>query len=115
MGKKKFSEEELLRFKQAGFSAEEIMLFQHNPEYAPTIEECNALELTNALGDAMKLIPEDKQEFFELIDKTYGVAMTKATSREELRAMVLKLAQKDAKLAMQIATYLQMLDLVAEI
>ncbi len=112
---KKFSEEELLRFKQAGFSAEEIVLFQHNPEYAPTLEECDAIELTNTLGDAMKLIPEDKKEFFGLIDRTYGVAMTKATSREELRAMILKLAQKDSKLAIQLATYLQMLDLVAEI
>ena len=89
--------------------------FQHNPEYAPTLEECDAIELTNTLDDAMKLIPEDKKEFFGLIDRTYGVAMTKATSREELRAMILKLAQKDSKLAIQLATYLQMLDLVAEI
>lgn len=111
---KKFSDEELLRFKQAGFSAEEISLFQHNPEYAPTEEEFVAIETTNTIAEAVSALPSNREEFLDMIEKTYGLAFEKAKSQKELEQMFLQLAKKNPKFAAQVATYFQLIDLVAE-
>ena len=98
-----FTDEQLLRFKQAGFSAEEISLFMHNPAYAPTEEELDALLVTNSVSDALELLPENIDELLEHIELTYGVLFEEGLKDDELVKRIQLLAKQNPELAKQVA------------
>ena len=98
-----FTDEQLLRFKQAGFSAEEISLFMHNPAYAPTEDELASLLVTNSLSEAVELLPENLDGLFEHVELTYGVLFEEGLKDDELVNRIKLLAKQNPELAKQIA------------
>ena len=98
-----YSDEQLLRFKQAGFSAEEISLFMHNPAYAPTEEELEALIATNSVAETLDLLPENLDELFEQIELNYGVLLDENLPQAELKNRITILAKQNPTLAKQVA------------
>lgn len=98
----KFSDEQLLKFKQAGFSAEEISLFQFNPSYAPTEEELNALLTANDVIETLEILPENLDALFEQIELTYGVLLNEDLPADELKKRIELLAKQNPTLAKQI-------------
>lgn len=100
----KFSDEQLLKFKQAGFSAEEISLFQFNPSYAPTDEELNALLTANEVVETLDLLPENLDALFEQIELTYGVLLNEDLPADELKKRIEILAKQNPTLAKQVVS-----------
>ena len=98
-----YSDEQLLRFKQAGFSAEEISLFMHNPAYAPTEEELEALLLTTSITNTLNVLPANLDELFEQIELTYGVILEENLPVAELAKRVELLEKQNPTLAKQVS------------
>lgn len=106
----KFSNEQLLMLKNAGFTAEEISLFEFNPKYAPTADELEAIMAVNSIAKTLEDIPENKQEFFNEINNTYGVLIDENLPQEELEKRVKLLAKQNPKLAKQVASLFVLID-----
>lgn len=100
-----FTDEQILKFKNAGFSAEEISLFSHKPEYAPTEEELNAIQTVSDVAETLKYVPKNLKKFFKKIEKTYGVVISESSTEQEFEEGVKTLALKDPEFAKQVAAY----------
>ena len=110
----KYNDKQIMALKQAGFSAEDIALFQHNPAYAPTPEELEAITSTKIIGDALKILPKDKKAFFNQIENTYGVLFEENLSEQEFQKRVELLAKQNPKLAEQVMTMILVSDYVEQ-
>ena len=110
----KFSDEQLLRFKQAGFSAEEISLFEFNPSYAPTEEELDALIGTNAIAETLAILPKNLNRLFEHIELTYGVLLDEDLPKEELEKRVKLIAKQNPEYARQLVALLSLTEYVIQ-
>lgn len=106
----KFSDEQLLQFKRAGFSAEEIALFEFNPKYAPTAEELDALIATKSIADTLAILPDNKEQLLKTIKSVYGIAFEKSKTPEELEKNIKILAEKNPELARQTAAMFMLTD-----
>ena len=106
----KFSNEQLLALKKAGFSAEEISLFEFNPAYAPTNEEFEAIFATNEIAQSLSFLPENQSAFFKQINDTYGVLFDQNLSEDELKQQVQILAKQNPTLAKQVASLFLLID-----
>lgn len=104
----KYNDKQIMALKQAGFSAEDIALFQHNPSYAPTAKEFEAIMATKDIGDALAILPKDKKAFFNQIENTYGVLFEEDLSEQELQKRVELLAKQNPKLATQVLTMIEL-------
>lgn len=101
----KFSDEKLLEFKQAGFSAEEIMLFMNDPSYAPTDEELDALMNVQAVSDAWEGVPDDADKFTKEFDEVFGeIAKDTTLSDAEREQKIKEKAQQYPELAKQVSS-----------
>lgn len=105
-----FTDEQLIKFKRAGFSAEEVSLFSHKPEYAPTEDELNSLLTANECADALKQLPEDLDKFFDDINKTYGVLFRANVPEKQFEESVQMLAKQNPELAKQVANLALLID-----
>ena len=112
--KKKFTDEQLIAFKNAGFSAEEVSLFAHNPKYAPTAEELEALIEANDVANALKTLPKDLDKFFDDINRTYGVLFKSNIPQAQFEEAVKELAKQNPELAKQVVTFALLLDYAEE-
>ena len=110
----KFTDEQLMAFKRAGFSAEEVSLFAHNPAYAPTSEELEALIETNDVSNALATLPKNLDKFFEDINKTYGVLFKSNIHQKQFEEAVQELAKQNPELAKQVASLALLLDYAEE-
>ena len=110
----KFTDEQLIAFKRAGFSAEEVSLFAHNPKYAPTPEELEALIETNDVSNALKTLPKDLDKFFDDINRTYGVLFKSNIPQSQFEEAVKELAKQNPELAKQVVTFSLLLDYAEE-
>ena len=110
----KFTDEQLIMFQRAGFSAEEVSLFMHNPKYAPTPEELEALMETNDISKTLKTLPKDLDKFFNDINKTYGVLFRSNIPQKQFEEAVAELAKQNPELAKQVATFAILLDYAEE-
>ena len=101
----KLTNEQIEKFRSAGFSEQEIALFNFNPEYAPNDEEFEAIVAIKNVSDALKMIPQDIDSFLDTVDKTYGEAIRSSTSEEEMKSKILEISKKDPKFAHQVVAY----------
>lgn len=108
----KFSDEQLLRFKQAGFSAEEISLFEFNPSYAPTAEELDALIGTNAIAETLDILPKNLDRLFEHVELTYGVLLDENLPKDEFEHRVKLIAKQNPEYARQLVALLSLAEYV---
>ena len=106
----KFTDQQLMNFQRAGFSAEEVSLFAHNPKYAPTEEELEALIETNDVEKALKTLPKDIDKFFDEVNKTYGVLFKSNIPQKQFEEAVQALAKQNPELAKQVASFALLLD-----
>ncbi len=110
----KFTDEQLMAFKRAGFSAEEVSLFAHNPKYAPTPEELDALMETNDVEKTLESLPKNLDKFFEDINKTYGILFRSNIPQKQFEEAVQELAKQNPELAKQVASFALLLDYAEE-
>ena len=101
----KLTNEQIEKFRSAGFSEQEIALFNFNPEYAPDDEEFEAIVAIKNVSDALKMIPQDIDAFLDIVDKTYGEAIRSSTSEDEMKSKILEISKKDPKFAHQVVAY----------
>lgn len=110
----KFTDEQLMAFQRAGFSAEEVSLFAHNPKYAPSPEELEALIETNDVAKTLNTLPKDLDKFFEDISKTYGILFKSNIPQKQFEEAVQELAKQNPELAKQVASLALLLDYAEE-
>ena len=106
----KFTDEQLLALSNAGFSAEEISLFQFDPSYAPNESELNSLTACNSIKQALDELPYDIPDLIERIQKTYGILIEQNLPKAEINKKIALLAKKDPALAKQTAVLLALVD-----
>lgn len=109
-----FTDEQLMAYKRAGFSPEEVSLFAHNPKYAPSQEELEALMETNDVAKTLNTLPKDLDKFFEDINKTYGVLFKSNIPQKQFQEAVEALAKQNPELAKQVASFALLLDYAEE-
>ncbi len=105
-----FTDEQLIAFQRAGFSAEEVSLFMHNPKYAPNPEELEALSEANDVANTLKTLPKDIDKFFDDINRTYGVLFRANVPAKEFEESVQMLAKQNPELAKQVASLALLMD-----
>ena len=109
-----FTDEQLIAFQRAGFSPEEVSLFAHNPKYAPSQKELEALMETNDVAKTLNTLPKDLDKFFEDINKTYGVLFKSNIPQKQFQEAVETLAKQNPELAKQVASFALLLDYAEE-
>ena len=109
-----FTDEQLSALVNAGFSAEEITLFQFDPTYAPTESELNSLTATKNIKEAIDSLPSDINALIKKIESTYGILIKQNLPKKDLEEKVALLEQKDPELAKQAAILFTLVDYASE-